>query len=137
MDLDLKVGSTGNFIVTDDVGYMMIEAALTSQGAYQWNINNGENSLKFGYESMVYKGLNIVYDRYMPDSRIYMLSLDDFKLDEGFKGGWDTTTDENGQSLRLKDGYNIFESRMEYLGNIECTRPDRQGMIYNFPTAVA
>jgi hypothetical protein len=107
-----------------------------SQNGYTWNTNNGDDALKFGIRSLVYSGIQIVKDKYLPATTIYILDTSKFALDEGFSEGWNFVTNESGHSLRLREDYDIFQSRAQYLGNIMCRRPDAQGALVNFPTAI-
>ena len=120
--VELASGTTINFLACSaDVKYAYQEY----MAQYKRNINMME--LEGGFKTMSYNGIPLVCDRFVPETTMYLLNTDDFKLHQ--LCDWRFLETENGKILRQTQGKPTYTATLVKYCDLICDRPNGQGRI--------
>jgi hypothetical protein len=90
-----------------------------------------EKSLKFGFETISFRGLDITWDSHCPRDHMYILSEKDMY--------WGVTRDlgfmnyDGQQWVRAADHTDAINAMLVWRGQLCCSNPKAQTRIYNLP----
>ena len=112
-----------DLIVTTQAIYDAYETSLQANKRFA-----GDDSIaNAGFDSLRFKGATVVVDSHCPPGHMYFLNTDylDFKCH----------SDRNFQfeDFRRLEGFDMMQSRLFWMGQLTCSNPSMQGVLYNGP----
>lgn len=120
--LENDAGSTVDFLACSQTAkYSFIDY----MSSYKRNIDVME--IEGGFKTISYNGLPLVYDRFVPDGCMYLLSTKAFKLHQ--LCDWRFLETENGKILRQNQGKPTYTATLVKYCDLICQKPNGQAML--------
>lgn len=120
--IDERSGNDINLIISS---YDARRNYFTQLASTRMNIDY--MNLDGGFKAISYNGIPIVADRFAPDTKMYFVNTDDFKLQQ--LGDWSWIESNDGSVLRQVDNKAAFAATLVKYANLLCLKPVGQGVL--------
>ena len=80
-----------------------------------------------GFKAVSFNGIPVIADRFCPESTMYLLNTDDFKIHQ--LCDWKWLEGEDGKILKQVPGKPVYTATLVKYAELMCERPSGQGMI--------
>lgn len=121
-DIEVASGNEINMILT---GYDVRRKYLSYLETSRSNIDY--MNLDGGFKSLAYNGIPVVADRFCPDTSMYFINTDDFKLVQ--LADWQWIEGENGSVLTQLGKTPSYMGTLVKYANLMCRRPMGQALL--------